>query len=134
AVVVVVARCHSHSVGVSLQPGGLGDVSEATVAIVVIEAVPKTWVRFVRQSGAWHRVFDACAIHEEQIEPSVVIVVQHGDPRAHGFWKVFLTGAAGLVFEANAGLGGYVFEQRWESRMCQRTFEQLAGRYRGKNT
>ena len=95
--------------------------------IVTIKTVPEARVGLVGRSTARHRVRDSRPIDEKQIEPPVIVVVEHGNAGAHRLRKIFLTGPAGRMFETNAGSCRDVFEQ-WRGRLRrQRSSQPLDG-------
>ncbi len=80
----------------------LGDVGEGAVVIVVIERGE----RFSARAVAW----PVHGIHEEDVLPAVVVVIENADAAAHCFGEILFAEGAGIVFEADAGLGGDVGE------------------------
>src|SRR4029077_11096617 len=134
AIVIVVTGGHAHAVQPSLQPRGFSHVGERAIAIVVIKTVPEPGVGLIGCSGTGHRGLDPCAVDEKHIEPSVVVIVEHGHATAHGFRKIFLTGSAGLVLESNSGFWGYVFEKGQRRTLRQGSREQLARRNSSQGT
>ena len=64
-------------------------------------------------------IFDGRTIDQENVHPSVVVVVEDGDAAAHGFHDVaFFLAAAGEV-EIDSRGAGNVGEERWS---CGRSF------------
>jgi len=110
AVVVVVTGGHTHSVQAALKASLLRHVSERPIAIVPVKAVPEARVGFVRRRAMRHGIENLRSIYKKQVEPAIVVVVEHGDSANHRFGQVLLAGAAGFLFEPYAGLGRHVFE------------------------
>ena len=94
------------------QTGGFRHVAERSIAIVVVEAIPISRVGFIRQLTCRHRVLECSAIDEEQIEPTVSVVIEHSDAPAHGLQQIFLGRQAGFVFEFDAGTRGDIGKRR----------------------
>jgi len=63
-----------------------GDVGEGAVVIVVIEVARRS---FARYGG-----FERRAIHNENIRPAVIVVIEDSDARARCFDDVFFCGFA----------------------------------------
>src|SRR6266852_8786562 len=112
SIIVEITDSHPHTVGVALHSRVFRDVSKSAISVIAIEAVPVTRIGFVGQRPARHGVLNLRSIHEEQIEVAIVVVIEHGHAAAHGFREIFLAGAAGFLFESNAGFGGHVNEHR----------------------
>ncbi len=102
AVVVEVAGGDAHAVHSTLQAVFFCDIGESAVAIVVIQAVPKAGIRLVRRGARRHGILELGSVYEKQVEPAVVVVVEHSDTAAHRLRQIFFTGAARFLFEANA--------------------------------
>ena len=95
-----------------MHAGGFCHISKSAIAVITVEAVPETRIGFVRRRATWHRILNLRSIHEEQINATVVVVVEHGHAAAHGLGQILLAGAAGFLFESNPGFGGHVGEHR----------------------
>src|SRR5712692_4716258 len=103
AIVVVIADANS------LAPAGMkearfgGDIRESSIAIVfekVIGGFLACW-----------KTFQARAVHEENVQPTVVVVIVESDATARGFEKVFvLVLAAKNGFDVEAGVARDVEE------------------------
>ena len=57
------------------------------------------------------------AIGEENIQTAVIVIVEKGDARAHGFEKIFPGGGRGFLLEVNADSCGDINESPVESRI-----------------
>src|SRR6266550_9268659 len=99
AVVVVVANRNPHTEHWNRESGLRGNIGERTVVIVVIELGRRLWTRM---SGP------ICAVGKQDVGPAVVVVVNEGAARAHGFREIFFSKCAVVVGEVNAGLGSDV--------------------------
>ena len=102
AVVVVVANRDPHAVAGAPDPGSVGDVLEAAVGQLPVKPIVKTRIPLVGGRPARHRIGQRRAVHEEQIEPAVVVVVEHGDASAHGLEQVLLARRRACMNEGNA--------------------------------
>jgi hypothetical protein len=87
-VVVVVADGYADAVvaiaGVG-EAGFFGDVGEGAVGILAVEAVPVFGVLAVEFLGLVHWIGQLAAVHQENVEEAVVVVIEEGDASAHGF-------------------------------------------------
>ncbi len=95
AVVVIVADGDPQTVHRHRQPGLVSNIAKCSVVIVVEEL----------QSGrARLRVSrPVLTIHQEDVGPAVVVVVDERAPRTHGFGKVLLSKGAVVVREMDTG-------------------------------
>src|SRR2546425_8850091 len=74
-VIVVVADAHTHAPDAMVQACLCRDIGEAAVAVIVIELAGRT--------SAAPQIFQGGPIHEENIQPAIVVIVQEGDPTTH---------------------------------------------------
>ena len=92
-VVVVIADRHSHAVvaiASFCQTSLLGNVREAAVFILAIKAVPVTRIVAIEILWRWHRTRNPAAVHQENIEQPVVVVIEQGHAARHGFDQILL--------------------------------------------
>ncbi len=101
AIVVVIAHGHSQTEHGNRQAGFASDVGEASVVVVVIQ---------LERGGCTRMAGPVFAIDQHDVGPSVVVVVNEGAARAHGFGKIFFSKSAVVMDEADAGLGDDVAE------------------------
>ncbi len=80
AVVIVVGDGDARNPAGAREAGFRGHVGESAVAVVAIEAI----------AGAFGRGAEAGAAEREDIEPTVVVVIEKGDAAAYGFEDVAL--------------------------------------------
>ena len=52
SIIIEVACCHSHAVTIAFQSGTFSYILESTISLLLIKAIPKPWVRFVREAVA----------------------------------------------------------------------------------
>src|ERR1700722_5832739 len=79
AVVIVVADRDADSViavAGAGEAGFLGHVSEAAIRILAVETVPVLRVLAIEFFGLMHRVGEVTAIHQENVEQAVVVVIE----------------------------------------------------------
>src|SRR5215469_4491952 len=79
AIVVVVAYSNTHAVvavACRRQAGLLGPVSEAAIPILAIQPVPVAGIAAMKVFRHSHGVGDAAAVHQEDVQQSVVVVVE----------------------------------------------------------
>src|SRR5262249_23942931 len=95
AVIVVVADRHSHAVevlGHSAEPGFPGNIAESAIRILVVQTIPEFRIRFVRHLAVGHGIVNASAVDKEEVQPSIVVIVQQSDPAPHGLDQVLVSG------------------------------------------
>ncbi len=104
AIVVVVADAASLSPARTSQACFLCDVGERAVTIVVKQVAGGMAIRLSRRK--------ACSIHQKNVEPAIVVVIEQGNTAAHFLQQELLVRhAAGNVLGAQqAGGSGYVGE------------------------
>ena len=94
SVVVVVSGGDAHGVAEAGEAGLRGDVGEGSVAVVVEEAVVEGGIGFVER-------WDLGAVGEEEVEQTVVVVVEGGDSAGHGFDGVAVRAGAAVEGEGD---------------------------------
>src|SRR5438445_4087675 len=100
-VVVVIADRDAESEHGDRESGFTSCICKRSVVIVVIEL----------QRGSTARVAGpVLTIQEEDIRPAVVVVINKGATRAHGFRQIFFPESAVVVSEVDSGLGSDVAE------------------------
>ncbi len=102
AVVVVVADGHAESEHRHGESGFARDVGERAVVVVVVKL--QRGRAGVGVSGK------IVAVDQDDVGISVVVVVDEGAARAHGFRQPLLSEGAVVVGEVDSGLGGDVAE------------------------
>src|SRR5271169_1280172 len=83
SIIVVVAGGHSHRIADALQAGFLSYVSEGAVPVIAEEPVGVTGIVLFQRR-------DSRAIGKEDVEQTVVVVVEEGYSASHGFKRVAL--------------------------------------------
>jgi hypothetical protein len=109
AVVVKITHGGSHTKNIDVEAGFVRDIGERAVVIVVVE------LRSGMFGGAAGPVG---AIHQKNIRPSIVIIVDKGNAGAQGFWQIFFAVRAVVVREANPRLLRDVAERGGRRRRC----------------
>src|ERR1043165_5979796 len=117
AVAVEVSGRRAHRVAFAAQSRALGHVLEGAVRLLMIETIPEARLGFVGPRAFRHRVLKSRAGGEEEVEPTVVVVVEECDPSAHRLRQVLLRGGRGRVAEVDAGLRGDVCEADGRERL-----------------
>ena len=113
AVVVVVADRRAHpidAVGGAAETGFLCLVHEGAVALLPVQAVPESRLRFVGSLSRRLRIVNPRPVREEQIQAAVVVDVEHGHAAAHGLEQVLVRGGGMLVLKVDRGGPGDVGE------------------------
>ena len=94
AVVVVIADGNAHAKHFNGEASFLRDVSECAVVIVVIEG----------QRGAMAFLAGPVfSVDQEDVLPTVVVVIEESDAGAHCFGQPFFTGGGVVVSEVDSG-------------------------------
>ena len=113
AVVVVVAHGHSHVVtAIAEEARWAGHVREHPLAVVVEQAVGEAGPLLLRADARRHGVFQLGAVGEEDVQPSIAVVVENGDAAAHGLDQVLLRGRRALVNKDDPALARDVGEAK----------------------
>ena len=68
------------------------------------------WAGFLRDRTLGSRVEEGSAVHQEEVQTTVVVIVEEGSPRAHGLRQVVFGGVGRDVIEANAECGSDIGE------------------------
>src|SRR5580704_4683308 len=103
SVVVVIADADALAPACGRQTRLRGDIAKGSIVVVAVKVVG--W------AFAIGRTFERGSIHEEDVGPSVVVVIKDGDTCAGGFDNVFLRcDPAENIGESQAGLFGYIDE------------------------
>jgi hypothetical protein len=79
AVVIEVGNRHAHAVHFHRQPGALGDIGERAVAIVAIQLQVESPALVLRPVHA---------VHQQNIQPSIAVVIEKRAARAHRLGKI----------------------------------------------
>ena len=95
-IIVVVANGAAHPVHLALQPSLFGDIGESSVVIVVVERRIGCAVAVARPI---HRV------HEEDVLPTVIVIVNETHSAAHRLRKVLLSECSAIPLELNPSFG-----------------------------
>src|SRR5258708_29062709 len=100
AIVVVVACCGAESPAAMVDSRFRRDVGERAVVIVAIELAGVTLARF--------HIFECGSVHQEDVHPAVIVVVEDRDAAAQRFHDVTLFRAPANEVEINSGREGYI--------------------------
>src|ERR1700733_3856428 len=66
----------------------LRDIGEGAIRILTVEAIPIGRISTIEVDGSGHDVADASAVHEENVQQTVVVVIEQGYSSRHGFNEV----------------------------------------------
>src|SRR5450432_2406512 len=108
AIVVIVPHRDTHAVARPLQPGLCGHIFEIAIGLLVKQAVPGSRSALLGYIAAGLRVGNWRAVDEEDIEATVVIVIEQRNARSHGLNQVLSGSVRSHVLEANAARRGDV--------------------------
>src|SRR4029077_14389076 len=104
SVVVVIADRHAHSVTILRHAGEsrfFGHIGEGAIGILVIQTIPELAIGLIGGLTFGHGVIDLCAIDKENVQPSIVVVIQERDASAHGLDQVLVRSGRVFVFEVD---------------------------------
>ncbi len=124
AVTVEVPGGATHAVGLQIESGLTGDVTESQASEVLVKLLGR------RSAGL---AFEARAVEEEQIEPVVTVVVEDDDAGAHRLREPFETEGTRVVSEVDAAVRGDVDEADLLGAVGGQREEKQAGDERGKS-
>src|SRR5262249_16649834 len=100
AIIVIITNGNSHTV-ISVcricQSRLLGNISEAAIFILTEEPIPVARVLAIKVLRNRHRVSYTSAVYQENIQQSIIVVIEKGDTPGHGFDQVFLR--SGRIFK-----------------------------------
>ena len=99
AVIIVITDGDSHPVHLYIETGGFAYVGECTVAIILVQPESRT---LPLVPGPVH------AIHQQDVLPTVGVIVEKSAAGAQRFWKQLSAVCATVVLELNAGSTGNV--------------------------
>jgi len=102
AIIVVIACGYSHAVACALQTRFLGYIFEASIGLLMVQTIPVLRACLLRDRSLRRRITERRAIHKEQIEPSVVVVVKQGNAGAHRLDKIFFRSVRSLMLKTHA--------------------------------
>src|SRR5262245_49891914 len=116
AVVIVIGGGCAHAEAFAAKPGGFGDIFEDALTPIPVQAIPPRRVRLrkARLSGA---------VGEEDVDPSVAVIVEGRDPARHGLDLVLLRSRAIAQNGIDAAARAYVLKGDGRGVGIQRTGE-----------
>ncbi len=103
AIVIEIADCDSHIVPIARQAGLFRDVCEGLIMVVVVEAVV-VFRRVFRQR------WNCSAVEEEDVQISIVVVIEQGDARNHRFGLILVWSWTAVLEKIHTGFCCDVFE------------------------
>lgn len=77
---------------------------------MVIEPIPIVGAGLLRDGPLRGGILERGAIHKENVESTVVVVVKKSDACTHGFWQIVLRGVGRQVIEVNPERRGDIDE------------------------
>src|SRR5262245_30789955 len=94
SIVVVIADGNTHSIivpGVT-QTGGRCHIGKTSILVLAIEPIPKCRFTSGEIGRGLYRVVQFSAIHEDDIDQSIIVVIKQCNPASHRFDQIFLRG------------------------------------------
>src|SRR6185437_16202245 len=82
-IIVVIANGHPHSVSGTLESRFFGHVFKCTVGFLVVQAVPILRPCLLRDESIRGRIINFSAVHNEEIKPAIVVIVEECDSSPH---------------------------------------------------
>ena len=108
AVGIVVPHSYTHAIASGGDAGLFGDLRECPVAIVAVEGIAEGWIRGEKIALA--------AVHQIDVHPAIVVVVQKGATRAGGLGQEVIRRTAVLMTPGeSAGRRGHFLKERLQS-------------------
>ena len=104
-IVVVVRNGHTHAVHFDRKPRALRDIGEGTVTIVAVET-QRGPPAAISPAPTFNRPISA--VHQQNIEPAVALVIENRAARAERFREIFGSESAAVVMEVDAGSSGNI--------------------------
>ncbi len=111
AVVVVVPYGDAHSKIGPGHAGLLGDVGECAIAVVLVEGVAHRLGRLPKIAGT--------AVHQEDIHPAIVVVVEKGTAGTQRFGQEAAGRHGVFMHPRDAGCRCRHFDKQWPIRSCR---------------
>src|SRR5690348_5162835 len=96
----------------------------------MVEAVPVLRASLLRNRAFRSWIGQRSAVHKEQIQAPIVVIVEQGNTRTHCLQQIFLGSVTRLIFEVDSGLPSYVGKSPRHRRW--RLSRTLLGRRNGK--
>src|ERR1700677_2714509 len=93
------------------------DIGEGAIRILTVQAIPIGRIATIEVDGGGHDVADVSAVHEENIQQTVVVVIEKGYSSRHGFNEV-LPGSRRVTENKINTLQGFHLEHRAGSGFC----------------
>src|ERR1700678_607527 len=92
-----------------------GDAGVSTIRVLTVQAIPIGWIPTIEIYGGGHFVANVAAVHKENVQQTVIVVIEECYPSRHGFnqmlsrcWRVTenkINTLQGLHLEHWGGLG-----------------------------
>src|SRR5580692_6815917 len=95
----------------------LGDIGEAASGILTVQAIPVGWISTIEVHRNGHSVADVPAVHEKNVQQSVVVVIEEGYASRHGFNQILPGGRRVAENKINT-LRGFHLEHRVGIGFC----------------
>jgi len=92
AVVIVVTNGATEAVDLSCESRFFGDVGKCAVVVIVIEG----WIGMSRPMAG-----PVPGVNEENVLPSIAVVIYGAHTAAHGFWQILLAEGARVMVKMN---------------------------------
>ena len=102
AVVVVVPCGHAHAVARSPHTGAQGDVRKGAVTIVAEQPIPRLRCGLVQCFSVGLGILQRCAVHEKDVRPSIVVIIEDRHAAAHGLNQVLVRSRGVVELEVDS--------------------------------
>ena len=97
AIIVIIRRCHPHAIQRLIETALLRHITKCAIALIAIQAHGRLWLLSLSRPTA--------AVYEQNVEPSIAVVIEEPSPGTHSFRVPFLPSSPGLVLEDHPGRG-----------------------------
>src|SRR5277367_3214710 len=101
-IVIVIADSNTHPIPNTLKTSLLRHIFKCAVGFLVIEPVPILGPGLLRNCSLGRRIAERSTVHQEQVEASIVVVVEECYPRAHCLNQILLRSMRSLMFEMHS--------------------------------
>ena len=116
SIIIVIANGSPHSITTARHTGFGGHVAVRAIAVIMKEAIPV-------YGGLFVETRNRCPIHKEDIQITVIVVIQQCHTRHHGFGLILVWGRRAIGDESEPCARGEILKGNSICRSAARTAE-----------